>query len=121
MGYLSGKTGYVQLGSTTYSFGKWKLSMKAGTPKITNWTTNGFQAVVPGVVAATISCSGPWNFGRTPVTLNSVYAFHLGLDTGVELVVNAQVSAIEPENDVEGTPAVSITAESTGTFTASIS
>jgi hypothetical protein len=117
---LSGKTGYTKLGSAIYPFGKWKFSIKAGSPKVTNFTSLGFQALVGGVISGTVTLSGPWNVGSTPVAANGVYVFHLGLDTGIELVVTAQVTAIDPENDVEGTPQVSVTAESTGPFTAAI-
>lgn len=120
MANKSGTTGYVMVGSTPYAFGKWKSGMKGGAPKTTNFTTGGFQTVVPGVVESTITLSGPWNVGSMPLAINGVYVFHLGLDTGVELVVTAQVSGIEPENDVEGTPSVSVTATSTGSFTAAI-
>lgn len=120
MAFYSGTVGYVVLGSTTYSFGKWKLAIKAGAPKTTNYTSGGFQSVVPGVVQGDITVSGPWNVGSTPVAINGVYVFHLGLNTGVELVCTAQVTGIDPENDVEDTPKVSVTATSTGAFGAAI-
>lgn len=120
MAFKSGFSGYVLVGSTAYTFGKWKLAMKGGTPKTTNFTSGGYRTLVPGIIEGTITLSGPWNVGSTPLAVNSSYVFHLGLDTGVELVVTAQVSSIEPDNDVEGTPQVSVTAESNGAFVAAI-
>lgn len=120
MGYLSGKSGYVKVGAGTYSFGKWRLPMKGGAPKVTNFTSLGFQALVPGIISGTVILSGPWNVGNTPIAVGFAYVFHLGLDTGLELAVTALVTDITPENDVEGTPQVSVTAESTGPFTAAI-
>jgi hypothetical protein len=119
-GFLSGTTGYVKVGVITYRFGKWKITIKAGTPKVTNFAGSGYQQIVPGVVMATITLSGAYDSGNMPLAANSVYAFHLGMDTGVELAIPAQVSGIEADNDVEGTPTVSVTAESTGVFTAAI-
>lgn len=120
MGYLSGSKGFVTVGGVPYSFNKWKFPMKGGTPKVSNWTTGPYQAVVPGMIDGTITLSGPWNVGSTPLAVNGVYVFALGLDTGVSLGVTAQVNSIEPDNDQEGTPTVSVTAVSTGAFTAAI-
>lgn len=120
MAYLSGATGFVKLGATAYPFGKWKVSMKAGTPKVTNWTTSGFQALVAGIISATLTASGAINNGSTAITVGQSYVFHLGMDTGVEVSFTAIVSALEPENDVEDAARFSITAESTGTFTAAL-
>lgn len=116
----SGITGFVKLGSTTYAFGKWSLAMKAGTPKVTNFTS-AYQAVVAGVVSATLTLSGPWDYGNMPLVIGTSYVFHLGLDTGVELSLTAIVSGITPENDVEDAARVTVTAESNGSFTAAIS
>ncbi|HEY1191121.1 MAG TPA: hypothetical protein VGE74_26035 [Gemmata sp.] len=120
MANKSGKSGYVAVGDVPFAFGKWKLAMKAGTPKTTNFLSGGFQTVVPGVIEGTITLSGPWDVGNMPIGVNGVYPFHLGLDTGVELVVTAQVSGIDADNDVEGTPSVSVTATTTGSFSAAI-
>jgi hypothetical protein len=116
----SGTTGFVKLGAATYAFGKWKLAIKGGTPPVTNFTGGGFQQIVPGVVKGTLTLSGPWDYGNMPLVVNTSYVFHLGLDTGIELVVTAQVSGIEPEDDVEDAARVTVTAESNGAFTAAI-
>lgn len=120
MAFLSGTTGFVKIGSTTYKFGKWKLSMKSGVPKTNNFAGGGFQSNVAGMVGATLTFSGPYDQGSMAFAVNTSYAFICGLDTGVELTVTARVSGIDVDNDVEGTPQVSVTAESTGSFTASI-
>lgn len=120
MPFLPGTTGYVAIGATTYAFGKWKLAIRGGTPKVTNWSGGGYQQLVAGVVAGTVTVSGAWNVGGMPVAIGALYTFHLGLGTGIELIVNAIVSAIDPENDVEDTPRVSVTAESSGAFVAVI-
>lgn len=121
MAFYSGTTGYVTIGTTPYAFGKWKLAIKGGSPKVTNFLSLGFQGVVPGVIQGDITLSGPYNVGGMPLAINGVYVFHLGIYTGVEIVVTAQVTNIEPDDDVDGTPQLSVTATSTGIFTASIS
>lgn len=120
MSELSGKTGYVKVGSTDYAFGKWKVGIKGGAPKITNWKTGGFQKVVPGVVLGDLTLNGPMDAGSMPLAVNTTYTFHLGMDTGIELAVPAQVTGIDVDNDVEDAPRVSVTATSNGEFTASI-
>lgn len=119
-GFLSGTTGFVKLGVTTYKFGKWKLAIKGGTPKVTNFAGAGYQQLVPGVISGTLSLSGAYDQGNMPLTINTSYVFYCGFDTGIQLSVTAQVSSIDMDNDVEDTPRVNVTAESTGSFTASI-
>lgn len=120
MAFLSGTTGYVKLGSTSYSFDKWRMDMKANAPKVTNFTSAGYQVLVAGVIGGTLTLSGPINSGSMALAMNSVYTFHLGLDTGVELAVSAIVTGLVPENDVNDSPRVTVTAETSGAFTSSI-
>lgn len=120
-GFLSGTTGFVKLGSTTYKFGKWKLALKAGNPKTTNFAGGGYQSLVTGVISGTVTCSGAYDTGNMALAVGSSYAFHLGLDTGVELTATFLVTSVDVDNDVEGTPQISVTGESTGTFTSAIS
>lgn len=120
MAFYSGTTGYVLLGATPYNFDDWKLSIKAGAPTTNNFITAPFQTVVPGMIKGDITISGPWNIGNCPVTVNNQYVFHLGSNTGVELIVTAQVNSIEPGNKVDDTPRVTIGATSNGLFTAAI-
>jgi hypothetical protein len=120
MAFLSGTTGSVKVGSTVYAFDKWRLSMKGGAPKVTNFAGSGYQQLVPGVKSATITLSGPYNQGAMAVAVNTSYAWILGMDTGVEITVTAQVTGIDVDDSVEDAPRVNVTAESTGSFTASI-
>lgn len=121
MAFLSGTTGSVKVGSTVYAFDKWRVSMKAGSPKTTNFAGSGFQTLVAGVKSAAITLSGPYDQGAMAVALNTSYAWILGMDTGVSITVTAIVTGIDVDNSVEDAPRVNITAESTGSFTASIS
>lgn len=120
MSQLSGTTGYVKLGATTYAFDKWKIAMRGGAPKVTNFTGGGYQQLVAGVVAGTVTLSGPFNSGSMALAVGTSYAFVLGMTTGVELTVTALVTGIDVEDAVEDAPRITVTAESTGTFTASV-
>ena len=116
----SGTTGYVKLGTTTYAFGKWKVTFKAGAPKVTNFTGSGYQQLVAGVVSGTLTLTGPYDNGNMPLVAGTTYVFHCGSDTGVELTFSAIVTQIEVDDEVEDACRVNVTAESTGSFTAAI-
>ncbi len=121
--YLSGKDAYVKLGSAAYSFAKWTADIRTGAPKVNNFTSGGFDANVQGFTGATINLTGPYNEGNMPLTGGQTYVFHLGFITGapgVELQITARVTSIKPTADAEGTVTLDVTAESTGSFTASV-
>jgi hypothetical protein len=120
MSILSGTTGHVKIGSTSYAFDKWKLAIKAGAPNVTNFTSSGYKQIVSGVIAGTLTISGPYNQGSMAFSVNTTYTWLLGLDTGVELSVSAKLTSLEVDNNVEDSPRVSIGAETSGSFTSSI-
>jgi hypothetical protein len=119
MAFLSGTTGYVKFGSTSYAFDKWSIDIEAGTPSVTNFSS-AYQALVTGVIKATINLSGPFNSTAMAVAAGSSYAIHLGMDTGVELTCTALIANLKMDNAVEDAPRISVTARSTGSFTASV-
>jgi hypothetical protein len=120
MAILSGSTGFLKLGSTAYAFDKWKLSMKAGSPNVTNFTSAGYRQIVLGIISGSLTCSGPYNNGSMALVMNTSYVFHLGFDTGVELSVTATVTGIEVDNNVEDAPRINIAGEVSGSFTSSV-
>lgn len=118
--YISGKTGSVLIGATPYSFGKWKLAMKTGLPKVTNFTTAGYQLLVSGITAGTITIEGPYNQSNMAFACGTSYTFILGWTNAVSITVTAFIESIEASTDVEQAGHVVITAQSSGTFTAAI-
>lgn len=120
MSFISGTAGSVKIGSTPYGFDKWRIAMRSNLPKVTNFTGGGYQQNVGGVVGGTLTLSGPFDSTAMGFTVNTSYVFVLGMDTGVSLTVTARVAGIEVDNSVEDAPRVSVTAESTGSFTAAI-
>lgn len=118
--YISGKTGSVLVGGVAYAFGKWKLSMKTGLPKVTNFNTGGYQLLVSGITSGTITLEGPYNQGNMPVTCGNSYAFTLTWAPTITIAVTAFVESIEASDDVEGAGHVVVTAQSSGSFTAAI-
>ncbi len=120
MAQLSGKSGFVLVGATAYGFDKWGIDMESGVPDVTNWTSGGFQELVTGVVKGTVTVSGPLDSGSMPLVVNTTYTFHLGFDTGVELSASCIVASIKVDNATADAPRVSVTARSSGVFTAAI-
>lgn len=122
--FFSGKSGRVMVDGLGYAFGKWKQAIKTPAPKVTNYESPGNngpqQANVAGVDAATITLDGPWDVGNMPLVSGEVYQFDLMVSPSVGQTVAARVTSIEPSNDVEGTPMVTVEAESTGAFDAVI-
>lgn len=115
--YVSGKLGYVQQNGVNRGFSKWSFPMKAGTPKVTNFNSAGFAAFVVGIAEATGKIDGPYDVGNCPFSLGSTYTFNFGLTNAVFLTASAIVNSIEPNNDVEDTPHLSIGLQVTGPFT----
>ena len=129
--YITGKSGQLVLAAAgtainaivntpLYSFGKWKAQLKGGTPKITNFTSGGFQALIAGISSATVSASGPYNSTNMALTLLTTYVWFLNFDTTYYIAVPAILNSIEADDDVEDAPRISISGESTGVFTVSL-
>jgi hypothetical protein len=117
--YVAGKVGFVAVNAVVYPFAKWRLSLKVGKPKVTNFTSEGFQALVSAINAATMSLEGAYNIGNMPLTNGFRYTFHFGFTTAIYLVGDFIVD-LDLNNDVEDVPRVTVSGESTGPFTLSI-
>lgn len=118
---LSGKSGYFSTGSATYSFGKWEADVKAKMVPVPNFNGLGFMQYVVGLIESKISITGPYDQGNMAFTVGTQYTWHLGLNAGpVELAIPGILEGIKMAEDVEGNPVVTLTVQSTGSFTASI-
>lgn len=119
MAYLSGKTGSVLVNGVAYPFDKWKLSITVGKPKVTNFKTSPYQALVSGILAGKLSLEGPYDAGNMPLTGGNEYVFTLGWTVALNIQVQCIVD-LDLSNDVEQNPKVSISGESDGSFGISI-
>jgi hypothetical protein len=118
--YLSGVQAAVLIGATPYSFSKWSIPIEIDLPKITNFTSQAFQAIVAAVTRGTITLQGPYNQGNMPFTAGSSYTFILQYTNSVSITVTALIEQIRPDIDVEDAQRITIVAKSNGTFTAAI-
>lgn len=118
--YLSGITGGVLIGGPAYSFKKWKLAMNTKMVIRNNFTVQGFQRLVAGFTKGTVTAEGPYNAGNFPIVCGVFYVFTLQWSANLAIVVTCGVQDLEPDDDAEDGPNVSITALSSGVFTAAI-
>jgi hypothetical protein len=138
--FLSGKLGYVALAplgitststtvATTVTFAKWSFHPVAPAIKrvafgmtqqsLARGATSGGNTIAyrtgGGIQSAQVECSGPYNYGQEGLIIGGIYTFHLGIATGIELLVDAQIKDMVPDDDVETAPNFKITAESDST------
>jgi hypothetical protein len=119
--YLAGKGGHVVLTpATTVAFRSWKVSMKAVGLKINDFTCQGFQTLIVGFFSASLTLDGAYFAGATGLTVGNVYTFELGYSASLLLDLQALVTDITPTVDAEKEETLSVTADSTGPFTASV-
>lgn len=120
MSFNAGPSGAVLVGGVAYAFGKWRISQKSALPKVNNFTS-GFQQLVAGLLSATITVEGPYNAGAMPLTAGTAYSLTLRTVVGVDILVPiAYVESIDPSQDIEDASRVSVTFQSSGTFTYAI-
>ena len=117
---LSGKSGYVNTGSTNYSFGKWDMEMKAKMVPVPNFNGAGYEQYVVGLFGGKATIEGPYDSGNMAFALGTQYTWTLGLASGVSLSFPGILEGIKMGEDVEGNPKVTLTVQSNGPFTAAI-
>lgn len=120
MSFISGISASVGIGATNYSFSKWRVPMKSGLPKVTNFNSAPYQLLVAGVLSASIYLEGPYDTGNMAFSAGVSYTWILRWKSDVNLTVPAFIEEIQGSQDVEDAARVNITAQSSGPFTASI-
>ena len=116
---LSGIGAATTVGGVTYAFGKWRLSFKSGLPKVNNFTSV-YQQLVVGLLSATLTLEGPYDGGNMPLTAGTSYVFVCKWSNAIILTVTALVESIDGSQDIEDAGRVTVTAQTSGSFTASI-
>lgn len=94
--------------------------MKTGTPKVTNFTGQGFRQLVSGITEGTIAVEGPYDNTNMAFTSGSTYDLTLQWTSGVNLTGTGILATLEPSMDVEDAGRVKATFEVNGPFTPSI-
>lgn len=110
--FLAGKAGYVKVGATSYSFGKWSFACKAGLVKVTNFNSGGQRQQVVGIIEGTLQMEGPYDQGNMPFVVGTGYTWILGYTTGIQITIYAIIESVEPAVDAEGAATLKITAQS---------
>lgn len=116
---IGGPSGSVLVGGVAYAFGRWRFSIKGGLPRVNNFTS-AFQQLVAGLTSGTITLEGPYDGGNMPLAILTSYVFTLKYSNAITLAATALVGEINPSQDIEDAGRISVTAETSGTFTAAI-
>jgi hypothetical protein len=120
MAFASGPSGAVLVGGVAYALGKWRMSQKAGLPKVNNFTSP-YQQLVAGLWSGTITVEGPYNAGSMPMAAGTSYALTLRFTAGVDLTcATAYCESIDPSQDIEDAARITITFQTSGAFTYSV-
>lgn len=117
--FIGGTSGSVLVGGVAYNFGKWRFQMKAGLPKVNNFS-GAYQLLVTGLLSGTLTLDGPYDGGNMPLTAGASYAFTLKFSNAITLTATAFVEDITPSQDIEDAARISVTAQSSGSFTAAV-
>ena len=119
MAFLSGIGGGVMVGATAYKFRRWKVTFRGKLPPVNNFTS-AYQVLVAGLVAATVTLSGPYDQGGMAFSCTGAYTFTLQWSQSVSLTVPCLLESIDGEQDVEAAATAELVGQSTGAFTAAI-
>src|SRR5580658_10186825 len=98
--FLGGPSGSVKIGTSSFSFDMWKLSIKTTLVEVTSFTSGGFQVMVAAVTGATLTVSGPYNMTNMPFTSGVGYIWLLYFTASIYLSVFALIETLEPSMEV---------------------
>lgn len=117
MAFYAGKSASLTIGATAQPMTDWTLDTKEEAVDTTNFTSGGYQESVGGINSADITCTGPYD-GTSGVTMGTAASFVLATGGGgPSFTVTARVTSVNVSTNVRGVATVSITAQSTGSFT----
>lgn len=119
MAFYAGKNGSVSIGGTTQPLTSWSMEVQSEPIDVTNFNSSGFAESEAGITSANITCSGPYD-GSSGATVGATAAFVLKYEqVGAGFTVTARVTNVSISDEVRGVAQVSITAQSTGSFSVS--
>jgi hypothetical protein len=116
---IGGPSGSVLVGGVAYAFGKWRVNIKGGLPRVNNFTS-AYQQLVAGLTSGTLTLEGPYDGGNMPLAVLTAYTFTLKWSNSITLTMPAVVSEIGGSQDIEDAARLTVTAETSGSFTASV-
>jgi len=122
--YLAGKNAHVSMDGSAamLAFRVWKAALKCVKLVINDFLSAGFQTLLPGggFISATITLDGAYLAGATPLAVGEIHPIELGFSPTILLTITAFISEITVTVDAEKEEVLSVTADSTGPFVASI-
>ena len=121
----SGRGGSVLVGTATYNFKNWSLSMEEKLNESTNFSTSGYRVWCRGLDSATISVEGPYDIGSgtgaaMALAMGTSYSVTLTVASGLTYVLTAICNKADLSQDVDGLAMLKASFQVNGSFTASI-
>jgi hypothetical protein len=119
MAFFSGKSGSVSIGEVDYAFGKWSIDLDANLPKMNNFLS-GFQILVSGLISSKLTLSGPYDAGEMAFTAGNSYEFILAVSDTIAFTITYFVENIKIDDDIDDAARISLSGQSSGSFTPSV-
>lgn len=103
------------------SFDKISVDMENAVTEVTNFNSGGYAQYITGITDAKIDLSGPYDQGNTSLTLGGSVTVTVGYSASVTLTVPGIIKSIKPDISVKDAERISVSVQSSGSFTASVS
>jgi hypothetical protein len=120
MAFLAGKSGGITIGGATWKLSEWAVDMQSEAVDVTNFESAGYVENIAGLTKATITAKGKFDSTLMGATAGTSYAFSLEASGSLAYAVTARITSIKLVTEVSKAVEVEVTAESNGSFTASI-
>jgi hypothetical protein len=120
MAFLSGKSGSVTVANASWKLREWSLDMRTDASDVTNFSSSGYRENIAGLTGGSLSMSGPYDSASMALTSGTSYSITLAASNTINFAVTARITNIRVSTSVERAVEVSVSAETTGSFTAAI-
>ena len=117
---LTGKSAVVTIGATDYAFDTIELPLDLKLPEVSNFTSVGYRQFVVGLASAEFKLSGPYDGGNMAFALGTTYSVVMKWSSSISNTVSAICKKIELKTNADDAARVTITFQSNGSFTTSI-
>lgn len=123
----AGKTGSVMIGTVSYAYKEWSLSMEEKMIETSNFSTGSYRAYIGGLIGATLDLTGPYDTGpagsggNNPLVVGTTYTFILNVNSLISYTVSAIVSKIGLTQNIDDCAQLKVSAQVTGSFVSQLS
>jgi hypothetical protein len=116
----AGTAGSITFGAVAWELSEWSFEASANLLDITTFAAGGYRVKIPGLVAGRITARGPYETGSMALTVGAAVSVAMTVGGAITFTVPCIVGSISVSQAVEQFGQVSVSLESTGSFTAAI-